>query len=168
MRVLIWHGDIETTVRWQVAFAKRHHVVQRVQRAEAAIELLRKEQFDVLLFDLFVEQESGLAVALMAEFHQPGIAAVLISDQGQAASPSLFARLSCLRCVLGAKIPTEDLIMVVESFDESGAPSYDLTFLPPSTRSRLYKYRAAQRAMARNRAKIKPKYRAGPLLCEPS
>ncbi|NIY78288.1 hypothetical protein HCZ23_02235 [Celeribacter sp. HF31] len=114
MRVLVWHEEIEISAKWQTAFGLRGHHVRRSRSSEEVITLLREEPFDLLLFDLLVDGEGGLGVALMAEFHQPGIASVLITWREPELHFDLFARLSSLRCVLGSQTPIDDLVTIAE------------------------------------------------------
>ncbi|WP_339696897.1 hypothetical protein [Celeribacter baekdonensis] len=129
MRILIWHGDLETVACWQTAFGVAGHIVRRAMSAEAALEYLRAEPFDMLLFDLTVGRESGLAVALMAEFHCPDIVSLLIVGEPQRqhneviVDSTLFARLASLRCVLGVGTPVRDLVTIAEEI--SCAPKAD-------------------------------------------
>ncbi|TNE69046.1 hypothetical protein [Celeribacter ethanolicus] len=118
MRVLIWHEDIESSTKWQTAFGRRGHDVRRSRTAEDAMDRVRKEPFDLLLFDLLVREEGGLGVALMAEFHQPGIASVLITSREPELHNDMFARLSSLRCVLGCQTPVDDLVAIAEGIAE--------------------------------------------------
>jgi hypothetical protein len=120
MRVLVWHGNIETTARWQVAFGQNGHTVRRARSSETAMDYLRAEPFDMLIFDLVVGRESGLAVALMAEFHQPNMCSILIAGHQEGThkdieiESGLFARLASLRCVLGVETPVRDLVTIAE------------------------------------------------------
>ncbi|WP_321364172.1 hypothetical protein [uncultured Celeribacter sp.] len=123
MRVLVWHEEIETAAKWQTAFGARGHHVRRSRTSEDAINLLREEPFDLLLFDLLVDGEGGLGVALMAEFHQPGISSVLITGREPDLHSDLFARLSSLRCVLGSQTPIVDLVTIAEEI--VGDPKVD-------------------------------------------
>lgn len=137
MRILIWHGDIETVARWQTAFGVAGHLVRRAISAEAAMDSLRTESFDMLLFDLMVGRESGLAVALMAEFHHPQIVSLLIVGEPPRqhseviVDSTLFARLASLRCVLGVGTPVMDLIAIAEEI--SHAPDADCAAISQST-----------------------------------
>lgn len=114
MKVLIWHNAIETVATWQTAFGVAGHDVKRAHSADRAIDLLRLERFDVLLFDFVVGREGGLSVALMAEFHQPDIVSILVSYDQPYSHGGLFGRLSGLRCVLGAQTLAKDLVAIAE------------------------------------------------------
>lgn len=116
MRVFVWHEEIEFSTKWQTAFGMRGHIVRRGRNADEAIRLLREERFDLLIFDLIVGRESGLAVALMAEFHQPEIVTILVSSREPDAHGDMFARLSRLRCALGTNTPPADLVSIAEGF----------------------------------------------------
>lgn len=115
MRLLIWHGTVETSTRWQNAFEGRGHHVWRARCVDEAVELLRSEPFDLLIFDLEVQGESGLTVALMAEFHQPEARAILVSEQNAQLQQDLFARLGNLRAVQGASTTPDDLVAIAEA-----------------------------------------------------
>ncbi|WP_417249879.1 hypothetical protein [Celeribacter sp.] len=115
MRLLMWHGSVEISTRWQTAFGTRGHYVRRARSEEEAMELLRSEPFDLLIFDLVVGGESGLAVALLAEFHQPQAVAILVSEHDPVMQHDLFSRLGNLRAVQGASTTPEDLVAIAES-----------------------------------------------------
>lgn len=115
MKLLIMHGDIKTSTQWQVAFGGAGHTVRRARNAEQAALLLRQERFDLLLFDFLVDGESGLSTALLAQFHQPHMGSVLVSDHALELQGDLFARLSSLRCVLGTQTPIHDLVPICEA-----------------------------------------------------
>ena len=76
--------------------------------------MLRTMVFDVLVFDLTVDRESGLAVAMMAEFHQPDIMTILVSAQSPQMLPDLFSRLSSLKFMCGNGTPPDDLVNIIE------------------------------------------------------
>jgi hypothetical protein len=108
------HGDIETTIRWQVAFGARGHHVRRARSIDSAEQQLREDRFDLLLFDFLVDGHSCLSTALLAQFHQPHIASVLVSTRAPTIQGDMFARLASLRCVLGTEIPVSDLVAICE------------------------------------------------------
>lgn len=115
MRVLIWHGNHAAAEGWEAAFARRGHRVDRVKRAHDAVEALREIPYDLFIFDLVVDRESGLAVALLAEFHQPELHSILISDRQPETQSEVFARLGALSCVLSVAAPARDVLAVAES-----------------------------------------------------
>lgn len=114
MRLLIMHGDIETTTRWQVAFGARGHHVRRARSIDSAEQQLREDRFDLLLFDFLVDGHSCLSTALLAQFHQPHIVSVLVSDRAPDMQGDMFARLASLRRVLGTETPVSDLVAICE------------------------------------------------------
>ena len=121
LRLLIMHADIETTTRWQVAFGARGHHVRRARSIDTAEQQLREDRFDVLLFDFLVDGHSCLSTALLAQFHQPHIASVLISDRAPDMQSDMFARLASLRCVLGTETPVKDLVAICEELTKDTA-----------------------------------------------
>ena len=108
------HGDIETTARWQVAFGARGHHVRRARSIDGAEQQLREDRFDLLLFDFLVDGYSCLSTALLAQFHQPHIISVLVSDRAPEMQSDMYARLASLRCILGPEIPVTDLVTICE------------------------------------------------------
>ncbi|RPE71947.1 hypothetical protein EDD53_1082 [Pacificibacter maritimus] len=114
MRLLIIHGDIETTTRWQVAFGARGHHVRRARSIESAEQQLREDRFELLLFDVSVNGHSCLSTALLAQFHQPQIISVLVSDRADEMRGDMFARLASLRCILGVETSVPDLVAICE------------------------------------------------------
>lgn len=125
MRVLIWHEDTELQIRWQTAFGMRGHDVRRARDADEAMLLVRHNRFDLIVFDMLVGQESGLGVALLAEFHQPECATILVSDYSPDFQMDLFSRLSSLRTLLSTTISPADLVAISESAVE-GKTCYDI------------------------------------------
>lgn len=125
MRVLIWHEDTELQIRWQTAFGMRGHDVRRARDADEAMLLVRHNRFDLIVFDMLVGQESGLGVALLAEFHQPECATILVSDYSPDFQMDLFSRLSSLRSLLSTTISPADLVAISESAVE-GKTCYDI------------------------------------------
>ncbi len=118
MRILICHNDVETVAKWLVGFGRRGHDIRRARTVDEALRILRAQEVNVLIFDVMFGQENGLAVALMAEFHQPDIVSMLISDHSTSVQADFFGRLSSLRCMLGTQTQTEDLIAIAETLTE--------------------------------------------------
>lgn len=121
LRLLIMHGDIETTTRWQVAFGARGHHVRRARSIDSAEQQLREDRFDLLLFDFLVDGHSCLSTALLAQFHQPHIVSVLVSDRAPDMQSDMFSRLASLRCVLGSETPVSDLVTICEELTKGSA-----------------------------------------------
>ncbi|MCA0043065.1 response regulator [Celeribacter litoreus] len=118
MRILICHDNIERVTKWQSGFGQRGHEVRRARSVDAALNLLRQDTYQVLIFDLMFGGENGLAVALMAEFHHPNIVSLLMSDRAPEFHQDVFERLSGLRCILGTATAVSDLIAIAESLIE--------------------------------------------------
>lgn len=108
------HGDLKTTTRWQVAFGARGHHVRRARSIDSAEQQLREDRFDLLVFDFLVDGQSCLSTALLAQFHQPHILSVLVSDRAPELQGDMYARLASLRCILGTETPMADLVAICE------------------------------------------------------
>jgi len=119
MRVLVLNGERETSAAWSAALSARGHAVFTASIPENAMEMLRSETFDLMIFDILVGDGSGLGVALLAEFHQPNCATMLVSNFDPAFQQDLFSRLSSLKAVLGRGSPVEDLVTFAESCVEN-------------------------------------------------
>ncbi|WP_417269517.1 hypothetical protein [Celeribacter sp.] len=121
MRVLLLNSDPETSTRWAEALAARGHETFTAYLPEDAMEMLRSETFDLMIFDILVGDGSGLGVALLAEFHQPNCATMLVSNFDPEFQQELFSRLSSLKAVLGRGSPVADLVTFAEScVDDAG------------------------------------------------
>lgn len=154
------HGDIETTTRWQVAFGARGHHVRRARSIDSAEQQLREDRFDLLLFDFLVDGHSCLSTALLAQFHQPHIVSVLVSDRAPDMQGDMFARLASLRCVLGTETPVTDLVAICEELTKGGAADQNDT--PERIRFEGGSRLAALEALYRRRADAgRPKVLAG-------
>ena len=115
MRILILNSESETSAQWARALGARGHSVSVCYIPDDAMQMLRSECFDLLIFDILVGEGSGLGVALLGEFHQPNCAAMLVSNFVPAFQQELFSRLSRLKVVIGRGSPIDDLVMFAES-----------------------------------------------------
>ncbi|SEK62111.1 hypothetical protein [Pacificibacter marinus] len=121
MRLLILHTDIQITASWQVAFGSRGHHVRRARCCESAEQQVREDRFDLLLFDFLVGGESCLSTALVAQFHQPHMVSVLMSDSAPDVQTDMYARLTNLRCILGKETPVADLVTICEELTKASS-----------------------------------------------
>jgi DNA-binding NtrC family response regulator len=115
------HPDIQTTARWQVAFGSRGHDVRRARSCESAEHQLREDRFDLLLFDFLFGGESCLSTALVAQFHQPHMVSVLMSDSAPEIQGDMYARLASLRCILGTETSASDLVAICEELTKGAS-----------------------------------------------
>jgi hypothetical protein len=70
---------------------------------------------DLLIAALFPDgtagvDESGLSVAMAAQFHNPNVVTILLTDSAVFGQGELFAMLSSLRCVLSRSFCVRDLV----------------------------------------------------------
>ncbi|MBU2935388.1 MULTISPECIES: hypothetical protein [Pacificibacter] len=154
MRLLIMHGEIETTTRWQVAFGARGHHVRRARSIDSAEQQLREDRFDLLVFDFLVDGHSCLSTALLAQFHQPHIVSVLVSARAPRIQGDMFARLASLRCVLGDEISVSDLVAICEELTKGVTPQQVEAF--ERDRGKGESRLAALEALYRGRSRADP------------
>ena len=64
--------------------------------------------------------ENGLSVAMAAQFHNPDVVTILLSDSAVFSQGELFAMLGSLRCVLPRPIQVHDLVETARYFLERG------------------------------------------------
>ncbi|KDB02405.1 hypothetical protein U879_17755 [Defluviimonas sp. 20V17] len=87
--------------------------------------LVRVDPPDLLVTALFPEGdqiggESGLSVAMAAQFHNPALVTILLSDSLIFSQGELFSMLGSLRCVMRRPAPVDDLIEIANHFLEHG------------------------------------------------
>jgi len=137
MRVLVWHERVQIVTQWQTAFGRLGHYVRRARSDEEAAALLRGEKFDIFIFDLIVGEQCGLAVALLAEFHQPEINTILVTSSRSNNPDELFARLSNLRAVLSENTSADDLVAYAEAHMSRAVPCERARSYPHAHSSQL-------------------------------
>lgn len=101
------------------------HDVQPIAALGRAMTLARIDPPDLLITALFPEgegtgAESGLSVALAAQFHNPDLVTILLSDSLLFSQGELFSMLGSLRCIMRRPPPVDDLIEVAAHFLANG------------------------------------------------
>ena len=101
------------------------HKVLHTDSTSLAQAYARLDPPDMVIASLFPqgtagESESGLSLAMAAQFHNPDVATILLSDSAVFGQGELFAMLSSLRCVLPRPIQVHDLVEVARYYLERG------------------------------------------------
>lgn len=102
------------------------HEVLHTDSTRQAVQRVRLAAADMVIAALFPrgmgsEEESGLSLALAAQFHNPEVVSILLSDSAVFTGGELFDMLFSLRCVLPRPLPLGDLMEIATHFLEAGA-----------------------------------------------
>ena len=97
------------------------HDVRHIPAVGRAMNVTRVDPPDLLIASLFPESdrpggESGLSVAMAAQYHNPGLVTILLSDSLIFSQGELFSMLGSLRCVMRRPAPVADLVEIAEHF----------------------------------------------------
>lgn len=101
------------------------HEVRHIADPEWALNSVRTLPPDLLISALFDPEEAmggdcGLAVPVAAQFHNPALVTILLSDSALFSQGELFAMLGSLRCVMHRPAPVDDLVEVATHFLAKG------------------------------------------------
>lgn len=125
MKILILEkqGDEVETIANR--FEALGHDVRHIPMVDRAMNVARIDPPDLLVTALFPEGdriggESGLSVAMAAQFHNPALVTILLSDSLIFSQGELFSMLGSLRCVMRRPAPVDDLIEISEHFLQNG------------------------------------------------
>ncbi|MGD9918627.1 MAG: hypothetical protein AB7U46_11435 [Paenirhodobacter sp.] len=101
------------------------HEVLHTARTAQALQLVRLGTVDMVIATLFPGgagsgEENGVNLALAAQFRNPDLVTILLSDSALFSGGELFEMLFSLRCVLPRPAPVEDLLQIATHFLDSG------------------------------------------------
>ena len=101
------------------------HDVLHTDSTQQAVSCARLERVDMVIAALFPrglgsDEESGLNLALAAQFHNPDVVTILLSDSAVFTGGELFDMLFSLRCVLPRPLPLADLMEIALHFLDVG------------------------------------------------
>ena len=120
---------LEERTGWALHVARRlraagHDVLHTDQTAQA-LQQVRLGSVDLVIAALFPlgaasAEETGLTLALAAQFRNPEVVSILLSDSALFTGGELFEMLFSLRCVLPHPAPVEDLLAIAGHFLAEG------------------------------------------------
>ncbi|WP_376874436.1 hypothetical protein [Albirhodobacter sp. R86504] len=98
-----------------------HHHILHTDSTSLAQSYARLDPPDLLIASLFPKgtgcvSENGLSVAMAAQFHNPDVVTIFLSDSPVFSQGELFAMISSLRCVLPRPIQVHDLVEIARYF----------------------------------------------------
>ena len=119
MKILVLEDYCPQIEALSHALVAQGHQVVLTDNTSYAQAFCRLTPPDLLIAALFPqgetdETESGLSVVMAAQFHNPDLATILLSQSALFSHGELFAMLQSLRCVLPRPAPLEDLLGIVE------------------------------------------------------
>lgn len=125
MRIILL--EEESAIARDVAFRLRQlgHEVLHTDSTTRALQEVRLGTVDMLVAALFPaglasEEESGLNLALAAQFRNPDLVTILLSDSALFGGGELFEMLFSLRCVLPRLVAADDLLEIAMHFLRCG------------------------------------------------
>ncbi len=113
MHVLIVQSDAGLGLLWQTHLERLDAQVTQVVTGEAAFSAIENTRFDVILLDLMLSEGSALAVADLAQFRQPDVNVVFVTDTTFFSDGSIFNHSANARAFVQTATPPEDLAAIV-------------------------------------------------------
>ncbi|MBQ1202752.1 MAG: hypothetical protein IIX61_02940 [Loktanella sp.] len=113
MHVLIVQCDAGLGLLWQTHLELLDAQVTQVVTGEAAFSAIENTRFDVILLDLMLAEGSALAVADLAQFRQPDVNVVFVTDTTFFSDGSIFNHSANARAFVQTATPPEDLAAIV-------------------------------------------------------
>ena len=114
MRVLVVEDDTLLRELWIEVFGSAgHDVAGAATVADARVRLLSRS-WDVVVLDLHLGSESGLAVAMLATYGNPDCRVIMITGSTLFARGEIFAMAPTVSTVLRKPVPVDELLAVSE------------------------------------------------------
>ncbi len=138
MEILILEREGPRSRTLALGLAARGHTVVLCPDVDQATQRELMQDYDLLIASLRVATESALGVIMAAQYHNPRLATILLTDGTEFPPDELFSMLTSLRCVLGRQVPVEDLLEIAEyvlgghSGADDTAPVPENMRVPPS------------------------------------
>lgn len=116
MHVLIVESSRDLATVWSRHLERMGAEVSLAHDADCAIDLIRKEEFDVLVVNLVLEEGSALAVSDFAEYRCPGTSVIFVTDTTFFSDGSIFAMSPNARALVRSGTRPEDIAAMVEHY----------------------------------------------------
>jgi DNA-binding response OmpR family regulator len=116
MRVLIVESRPELGLLWQRHLERQGYTVNRAFDQEEAVAHLSREETDIIVLDLVLEQGSALAVADFASYRCPKARVIFVTDTSFFSDGSIFNHSSNACAFVPSGTPPEDLAAMVEHY----------------------------------------------------
>jgi len=116
MRVLIVESSRDLSTVWGRHLERRGAEVSLAHDADRAIDLIRQEDFDVLVVNLVLEEGSALAVSDFVEYRCPGTSVIFVTDTTFFSDGSIFSMSPNARALVRSGTRPEDIAAMVEHY----------------------------------------------------
>ena len=116
MHVLIVESRPELGALWQRHLERQGITVSLVETQEDATAFLSKEEVEIILLDLVIDEGSALAVADYANYRQPDARVIFVTSTSFFSDGSIFAHSANARAFVQADTPPDDIAAMVEHF----------------------------------------------------
>lgn len=116
MRALIVESTINLARLWQRHMERQGVHVEVAATADAAVDMIGRTSFAVIILDLVLGEGSALAVADYAQYRQPKAAIIFVTDTSFFSDGSIFSLIPNARAFVPTGTPPEDLVAMVEHY----------------------------------------------------
>jgi len=113
-RVLIVESQARLGLIWKQFLEREKCDVQLAPTQKQAIDVLRFEQFDVLVIDLMMSNASSLTITDFATYKNPDISIIVVSASSFFSDGSIFDLLPNARGYMNQPIEPADLAAVID------------------------------------------------------
>ncbi len=115
-RVLIVESRAELGGIWQRHLERQGMEVARARGQEEAIAHLSKNDVDIIILDLVIEEGAALAVSDYANYRRPQTRVIFVTNTSFFSDGSIFAHCANARAFVQSHTPPEDLAAMVEYY----------------------------------------------------
>lgn len=116
MQVLIVESTAELAGLWQRHLLRQGMEAAVAASAERAVSMIATHAYDVIVLDLVLADGSALAVADYAQYRQPGVSIIFVTDTTFFSDGSIFALMPNARAFLPTGTPPDDLAAMVAHY----------------------------------------------------
>lgn len=114
MKVLVVEDDANLETLLVSVFEEAGHEVTGVTDAKKARNILLTSQFDVVVLDLHLGDESGLSIATLSTYTNPNCRIVMITGSSLFANGELFELAPTITSILRKPVHIDELLAVSE------------------------------------------------------
>ena len=116
MDVLIVESAAKLAQLWQRHLLRQGADVTIAGSADAAVERVTEQLFDVIILNLVLAKGSALAVADYVQFRQPGCSVIFVTDTRFFSDGSIFSLNANARAFVRTSTPPEDIAAMVAHY----------------------------------------------------
>lgn len=118
MKVLIVESRPELSMLWTRHLERQGYAVTQACSQDESVAYLSKDEADIIVLDLVLEDGSALAVADFASYRQPDARVIFVTDTTFFSDGSIFNHASNACAFLPSGTPPEDLAAMVAHYGD--------------------------------------------------